>query len=86
MTRRTPAAGSAFGQLRWWVAPEYLRPTRFGETRPALVWGVTPVQGRGADRRKVGGTTYHATRRQALRYAHYQARRTYGRRPRKDPR
>lgn len=86
MTRPTPAPGSAFGQLRWWVAPEYLRPTRFGEHRPTLVWAVTPVHGRGARRQQVGGATYHATRNQALAYAHNQARRTYGPRPRKDHR
>lgn len=75
----TSADGSAFGQMRWWVAPKYLRAMRFGERRPTLVRAVTPVHGKGEQRRSVGLATYHATRHQALDYAHNQARRTYGR-------
>ncbi|WP_309129457.1 hypothetical protein [Microbacterium sp.] len=86
MTAPSTSTGNAPGQTRWWVARDYLRPTRFGE--PALagvVRAVRPVIGLGAARRHIGGPTYFTSRRKALAFAHAQARRTDGtHRPRKD--
>jgi len=80
--RRAPK-GTVDGTLRWFVHREYLRPTRLGEKRPTVVWVVTPiVGGRGSLGIRYGSHTVCASRRDALRFAHRQAQRTYG--PRKD--
>lgn len=65
---------------RWYVRPE-THPIRFGETRrEAIVWAVYPYTKRRKDGSPIltGNPTRCATRSQALRYAHNQARMTYG--------
>lgn len=66
--------------VRWWVAREHLRPTRFGERTEGIVWAVSRVVGQGEERRKLpGGPTYFASRTKALTFAHREARRYYRR-------
>lgn len=75
----TAPTGTGHGQMRWWVARDYLRPTRFGELgAEGIVWAVRPVLGQGADRRSIGGPTYFTSRLKALNFARAQARRIYG--------
>ncbi|MHC9046782.1 hypothetical protein ACYX8G_19530 [Microbacterium saperdae] len=72
-----PPAGTSHGTLRWYVH-RVTAPQRFGE-QPSIRWVVTPIiLGRGSEGVRTGAHTRCDSRDAALRFAHAEARRTYG--------
>lgn len=69
---------AARGELRWYVHRVYGRPARFGETRPTVIWVITPITGgTGSEGIRIGSDMPMPNRSEALGFAHRLATRTY---------